>query len=82
MEIQIFSKILITNNNNCIGSVGETKYFGTAIEDLKFNPNDSPFVYDKPKMVNEYNEIKLTTNQSVKTKKKIKLKLKPLQRRK
>jgi glycosyltransferase involved in cell wall biosynthesis len=32
---------VITNNNNCIGSVGETKYFGTAIEDLKFNLNDS-----------------------------------------
>lgn len=32
---------IISNTDNCIGSVGETKYFGTAIEALKFNPNDS-----------------------------------------
>ncbi len=32
---------VIKNNKNCIGSVGKTNYFGTAIEELKPVENDS-----------------------------------------
>ncbi len=32
---------VIRKNKNCIGSVGKTNYFGSAIEEIEFVPNDS-----------------------------------------